>query len=102
MAELPEIDKISRQMNQTLPGKQIREIKILQPKCSNLSEGEFRVRTAGSETVSYTHLDVYKRQIFFRFVKAEEQACQFVWGFINLIKNTMSLHLNFMFLSVIW
>ena len=55
MAELPEIDKISRQMNQTLPGKQIREIKILQPKCSNLSEGEFRVRTAGSEIINVSN-----------------------------------------------
>lgn len=48
MAELPEIDKISRQMDQVLSGKKIMNIKIDQPKSVNLSEGEFYSRSVGA------------------------------------------------------
>lgn len=48
MAELPEITKLSGQMQDTLRGKTIKDILLLQEKCSNISSAEIRQRTAGA------------------------------------------------------
>ena len=49
MAELPEICKFTGQMRDTLRGKTIREITLLQEKCSNIPPGELQTRTAGAK-----------------------------------------------------
>jgi len=41
MPELPEIYCRAKEMNQSLPGKQILSIEIIQPKCLNLIPFEF-------------------------------------------------------------
>lgn len=48
MAELPEITRICTQMDETLRGKQIADIHLLQEKCTNVPEGEMRSRTDGA------------------------------------------------------
>ena len=48
MAELPEIFKISKQMNDTLNGKQIESLELLQEKCSNISEDDWNARITGA------------------------------------------------------
>ena len=48
MAELPEIYKYGKQMNDTLKGKKIADFYLLQEKCSNVSEAEFKKRVAGA------------------------------------------------------
>lgn len=40
MAEIPEIAKYCRQMHETLRGKEIADVQLLQPKCSSLSPAE--------------------------------------------------------------
>ena len=49
MAELPEISKLSGQMRDTLVGKKIGNISLLQEKCSNVTEKEFKKRVIGSK-----------------------------------------------------
>jgi len=41
MAELPEISKLAKQMGDTLRGKTIQKITLLQEKCANIPEGDF-------------------------------------------------------------
>lgn len=55
MAEVPEIRKISMQMNGTLKGKIIQSIEVMQGKCLNVSVDELksRVESATIESVSY-------------------------------------------------
>ena len=48
MAELPEIAKLAAQMRETLRGKTIRTITLLQEKCANIPADEFQKRTAGA------------------------------------------------------
>jgi formamidopyrimidine-DNA glycosylase len=48
MAELPEICKLAGQMRDTLRGKAIRSITLLQEKCSNLPEGGLQKRAVGA------------------------------------------------------
>jgi len=48
MAELPEIAKYSAQMNETLRGKTIASVTILQEKCVNVPVAEFDARVAGA------------------------------------------------------
>ena len=55
MAELPEIAKISGQMNQVLAGKKIQKVAIYQPKSINVKEGEFFCRTADATVVQVTN-----------------------------------------------
>jgi len=52
MAELPEITKLTNQMNDTLKGKVIKKIDLLQEKCANIPAAEFQKRTAGAKVVS--------------------------------------------------
>jgi formamidopyrimidine-DNA glycosylase len=51
MAELPEIAKLSGQMRDTLRGKTIRTITLLQEKCANIPPAEFQQRTEGAKIV---------------------------------------------------
>ena len=60
MAELPEICKLAGQMRDTLRGKAIRSITLLQEKCSNLPEGGCKngllapgLRMCGTREVDY-------------------------------------------------
>lgn len=48
MAELPEITKLSGQMQDTLCGKTVKDVTLLQEKCSNVTPGELGKRTAGA------------------------------------------------------
>jgi formamidopyrimidine-DNA glycosylase len=48
MAELPEIAKLANQMNDTLKGKTLRSIILLQDKCANITQEEFQKRTVGA------------------------------------------------------
>lgn len=48
MAELPEIAKLAGQMRDTLCGKIIKDILILQEKCANIPPEEFRNRVIGA------------------------------------------------------
>lgn len=48
MAELPEITKIAGQMQNTLQGKTIQSIILLQEKCANIAPEEFQKRIAGA------------------------------------------------------
>lgn len=47
MAELPEITKLAGQMRDTLRGKIIRSVALLQEKCANIPPDEFQKRVAG-------------------------------------------------------
>jgi len=49
MAELPEIAKLAGQMNETLNGKEIQTVALLQEKCANIGPGEFQDRVAGAK-----------------------------------------------------
>lgn len=49
MAELPEIAKLSNQMRDTLRGKTVESVTIIQEKCSNISLDEFQKRTSGAQ-----------------------------------------------------
>lgn len=55
MAELPETDKLSRQMNAELSGRRIRNIILLQEKNLNITPGAFAGRCVGAaiESVKY-------------------------------------------------
>ena len=55
MAELPEITKLSTQMHDTLQGKTIKEILLLQEKCANIPEADFQQRTAGATIQKVYH-----------------------------------------------
>ena len=48
MAELPEIAKLTGQMRDTLCGKTIEAITLLQEKCANIPPDEFQKRTVGA------------------------------------------------------
>jgi len=48
MAELPEIVKLAVQMRDTLCGKSIKTIALLQEKCTSISSDEFQKRTVGA------------------------------------------------------
>src|SRR5690554_3888605 len=48
MAELPEIAKLTGQMRDTLCGKTIQAITLLQEKCANIPPDEFQKRTIGA------------------------------------------------------
>lgn len=48
MAELPEIAKLSGQMRDTLCGKTIQNLTLLQEKCANIPSDEFQKRTTGA------------------------------------------------------
>jgi len=56
MAELPEIAKLEEQMRETLRGKTVKTVAIVQEKCANIPKNEFRDRTAGSKII-----DVYRK-----------------------------------------
>ena len=56
MAELPEITKFAGQMKNTLCGKTIKSITLIQEKCANISDAEFNKRTAGAKVA-----DVYNK-----------------------------------------
>lgn len=49
MAELPEIAKLAGQMNDTLCGKVIKSVNLLQEKCANIPVDEFQNRIAGAK-----------------------------------------------------
>jgi len=55
MAELPEITKLAFQMNDTLRGKTIKTIEIVQEKCSNVSQKEFQKRVSGAKVEFVRH-----------------------------------------------
>ena len=48
MAELPEIFKLAGQMRDTLRGKTIQSVTLLQKKCTNIPPDEFQKRVAGA------------------------------------------------------
>jgi formamidopyrimidine-DNA glycosylase len=48
LAELPEIAKLAGQMRDTLRGKTIDNVEILQEKCANIAPGAFQSRAAGA------------------------------------------------------
>lgn len=49
MAELPEISKLAGQMRDSLNGKTIQSITLLQEKCANIPSGEFQKRVNGAK-----------------------------------------------------
>ena len=49
MAELPEIAKLTRQMKDTLCGKTMQNINLLQEKCANIPAKKFQRRIAGAK-----------------------------------------------------
>ena len=49
MAELPEITKLAGQMKDSLCGKTIQSVILLQEKCSNIPTDEFQKRVAGAK-----------------------------------------------------
>jgi formamidopyrimidine-DNA glycosylase len=55
MPELPEIVCRSREMNERLAGRAIREIEVLQPKCLNVAVDEFRRGLVGARIRSVVH-----------------------------------------------
>jgi len=55
MPELPEITARSREMNETLVGKRISDIAVIQPKSLNVPEGEFRSALTGAEILDVTN-----------------------------------------------
>ena len=55
MAELPEIVKIAGQMRDTLRGKSIHTVALLQEKCSNVAADEFQKRVAGARVDDTWH-----------------------------------------------
>jgi len=55
MAELPEITRLAGQMNKALQGKKIKEITLLQEKCANIPEENFRKRTNGATITNIYH-----------------------------------------------
>ena len=55
MAELPEITKLTNQMRETLRGKTIKTITLLQEKCANIPEEAFRQRTSGAKIKDVCH-----------------------------------------------
>ena len=55
MAELPEITKLAGQMKNTLTGKTIDTITLLQEKCANVSQIEFQDRIAGAKITDVFH-----------------------------------------------
>ena len=55
MAELPEIMRLAAQMRNELCSKVIRDIDLLQEKCSNVSGDELKRRTTGARIVNVTH-----------------------------------------------
>ena len=48
MAELPEIAKLAGQMNETLRGKKIKTVTLLQEKCANIPTADFKARAEGA------------------------------------------------------
>ena len=68
MAELPEIRKLSGQMNDELSGRIIKKIDLLQEKCSNVPECDLNARVAGASVAK-----VYNRGkwIFTEFSNGE-------------------------------
>lgn len=55
MAELPEIVKLAGQMRDTLRGKTIQSLTLLQEKCSNVLLDEFQKRTVGARIENVQH-----------------------------------------------
>ena len=55
MAELPEITKLAGQMKDTLCGKTIQTVALLQEKCANIPPDEFQKRTAGAKITDIYH-----------------------------------------------
>ena len=51
MAELPEISKLAGQMGDTLSGKTIQSITLLQEKCANIPPDEFQKRVNGAKII---------------------------------------------------
>ena len=54
MAELPEIAKLTGQMNKTLKGKTIKTLTLLQDKCANIPPDEFQKRITNAK-INETH-----------------------------------------------
>ena len=54
MPELPEIHVFARHMRKELVGRRISGIEVLQPKCLNLPEDEFRAELLGAESRDVT------------------------------------------------
>ena len=55
MAELPEIAQLAGQMRDTLRGKTIRAVALLQEKCANIPPDEFQRRAAGAAVIDVTN-----------------------------------------------
>jgi len=55
MAELPEITKYAKQMRETLQGKVVKEVELLQEKCANVSADNFQSRTVDATVVDVYH-----------------------------------------------
>ena len=53
--ELPEIALLARQMRGELVGKTLADIQVLQPKCLNVPEDEFRNELIGARLLDVTH-----------------------------------------------
>ena len=56
MAELPEIAKLAGQMKDTLQGKAVQEVALIQEKCSNVPGAELQGRLVGAKVA-----DVYRK-----------------------------------------
>lgn len=55
MPELPEIASRAREMNTALPGRIITHVEIIQPKCLNLSPGDFNIAVSGATITNVTY-----------------------------------------------
>lgn len=77
MAELPEITKYAKQMHETLRGKEIESVELLQEKCSNVSAAELNRRLAGAGVAAVTHKGKW---IFTRLTNDEHILLSFGMG----------------------
>ena len=55
MPELPEITLLARQMQETLVGRTIAGVEVLQPKCLNVSVEAFADALIGARMLAVTH-----------------------------------------------
>lgn len=61
MPELPEIAVIARQMQKELPGRALRDVEVLQPKCLNVPVSEFQAALRGAQIQDVTSIGKWLR-----------------------------------------
>lgn len=77
MAELPEISKLAGQMGDTLSGKTIQSITLLQEKCANIPPDEFQKRVNGAKIIDIRNKGKW---IITSLNNGENILCLLVWA----------------------